>query len=574
MSKTIKRRQLLKRPVEFTDLPELLQRIYTGRGLVSKNDLSRELTALLPYKGLKNIELAAQRLVQALDKQQRVIIVGDFDADGATSSALAVSALRAFGLDDVDFIVPNRFHFGYGLSPEIVDVANEREPDLIVTVDNGISSVAGVQRARDYGIDVIITDHHLAGDSVPEDCIIVNPNQPGDNFESKNMAGVGVIFYVMLALRAALSECGWFAESDITCPNMAQYLDLVALGTVADVVPLDKNNRIMVFHGIARMKAGKARPGILALIDIAGRKYEQVRAADLGYVIGPRLNAAGRLDDMSLGINCLLEPNYQSALAFGKELDELNVQRRALAEEMETEAFAAVDALDLEKNTPFGVCLYEPHWHQGIVGLVAARVKERLHTPVIAFAKESKGMLKGSARSVSGLHIRDALDHLAKKNPHLISKFGGHAMAAGLAIAEKDFKEFAKAFNEVVSDLVDQQRLAAELLTDGPLSSEYFTLETAQMLRQAGPWGQNFPEPLFDGNFSIIEQRLVGRNHLKMLLMSDDCDYCIDAIAFNIDKNIWPNENCAAINAAYRLDINEFKGRTKLQLLIEEMQAI
>ncbi len=573
MEKKIVRRQFSGEPVQLDDLPPLLQRVFSLRDIKTKDDISRELSQLQPFSLLKNIDAAAARLYQALVNNEKIIIIGDFDADGATSTTLAVQALRAFGSTQVDFLIPNRFDYGYGLTPEIVEVAKTKKPDLIITVDNGISSIAGVKVAREAGIDVLITDHHLVGDHVPEDCIIINPNQDGDNFPSKCIAGVGVIFYVMLALRAKLKQENWFQEQKLACPNMAYFLDLVALGTVADVVPLDKNNRILVFNGLERIRSGAARPGILALIEIAGRKYAKMKASDLGYGIGPRLNAAGRLDDMSRGVECLLSKDYSQAIKLARELDQLNLERRALESQMQEQAFAALDALNLDGQDRIGVCVYQEDWHQGIIGLVAARVKEKLHRPVVAFAKESETTIKGSARSVSGLHIRDVLDAMAKRYPHLISKFGGHAMAAGLSIETKHFEEFSRAFNEVVSERVTEERLQATVYTDGELDSSYFNLKTAQLLRKAGPWGQGFPEPLFDGSFAVIEQRLVGSHHLKLLLMATDSDYCIDAIAFNVDLDKWPNENCGTINAAYRLDVNDFRGREKLQLLVEELYA-
>ncbi len=572
--KKIVRRVAVDRPYELDDLPELLQRIYRFRDICDKSSLSRELSSLLPFDSLKDIDLAAERLISALELAQRIVIVGDFDADGATSTVLACGALRAFGAAHVDYVVPNRFDYGYGLTPEIVGVVAKKKPDLIITVDNGISSIAGVAKAREYGIDVLVTDHHLPGDCLPEDCIIVNPNQPGDEFASKNMAGVGVIFYVMLALRAALKKQDWFSTRQIPCPNMAEYLDLVALGTVADVVPLGQNNRILVHHGLERIRKGKARPGIKALLDIAKRNHATIKASDLGYAIGPRLNAAGRLDDMSRGVQCLSEENYQQAYDLAEQLDQLNIERRALEAQMQEEAFAEVDKLTLGEDLPFGVCVYQPSWHQGIIGLVAARVKERLHRPTVAFAKESEDTIKGSARSVSGLHMRDALDLLAKRHPDLIAKFGGHAMAAGLSIATKDYEFFSREFNQVVSELVSKERLEAMVYSDGVLSADHFNMKTAMMLRRSGPWGQGFPEPLFDGEFAILEQRMVGRAHLKMLLMPSDSDYCIDGIAFNVDLDVWPNENCNTVKLAYRLDVNEYRGREKLQLLVEEIQAI
>jgi single-stranded-DNA-specific exonuclease len=574
MEKRIVRRELTEKPAELSDLPELLQRIYAHREVKTSDQLSRELVDLHSYSLLKNIQSAAELLYKKLSNNKKILIIGDFDADGATSTTLAVKALRAFGCDDVDFLIPNRFDYGYGLTPEIVAVATTLSPDLIITVDNGISSIAGVKAAREAGIDVLVTDHHLPGDALPDDCVIVNPNLDGDEFPSKCIAGVGVIFYVMLALRAVLKENGWFEKLGIPVPNMACYLDLVALGTVADVVSLDRNNRIMVYHGLSRIRAGKASRGILALIEIAGRQYKQVKASDLGYVIGPRLNAAGRLDDMSRGVECLLTEDYQHALKIAQGLNELNIERRALEMKMEAQAYAALDTIKDDGERPFGLCVYQPGWHQGIIGLLAARLKERYHFPVIAFADESETTIKGSARSVSGLHIRDALDRIAKRYPHLLSKFGGHAMAAGLSIQKAHFAEFRDVFNQVVTELVCNERLEAVVLSDGELSLEHFNLQTANILRQGGPWGQGFTEPLFDGKFSVIEQKLVGTNHLKMLLMSPECDYCLDAIAFNIDTDKWPNERCTTISAAYRLDVNFYRGREKLQLLIEELSAL
>ena len=573
MSKRIVRRENFAQSVELEDLPLLLQRVYAHREITSKQQLSRELTHLLPFNLLKNIDQAVALLIDAVVKQKKIIIIGDFDADGATSTTLAVKALRAFGAEHVDYLVPNRFEYGYGLTPEIVEVAKKRQPDLLITVDNGISSLAGVKAAQDAGIEVLVTDHHLPGDYVPE-CVIVNPNQRGGSFPSKSMAGVGVIFYVMLALRSGLKEQGWFEQSGIPIPNMARYLDLVALGTVADVVPLDQNNRILVHHGLCRIRAGKASVGIKALIQISGRQYKQIKASDLGYIIGPRLNAAGRLDDMSRGVNCLLSDDYNHSLQIAESLNELNVERRALEMQMQTEAFKALEQLDKRTDPLFGLAVYQEHWHQGIIGLLAARLKERYHCPVVAFAEESNDTIKGSARSVSGIHIRDALDLIAKRYPHLIAKFGGHAMAAGLSIQKANFEEFSLVFNQTITELASNERLEAFVYTDGELSVEHFNLETANLLRRSGPWGQGFPEPLFDGNFSVIEQKLVGQNHLKMLLMSPDCDYCLDAIAFNVDTAIWPNENCTTIQAAYRLDVNFYRGREKLQLLVEEFSPL
>ena len=419
MEKKIVRRTVIDGPIELDNLPPLLQRVFSLRAVKSQDDISRELSQLLPFTLIKNIEQAVTRLHNALIAQEHIIIIGDFDADGATSTALAVQALKAFGAKHVNYVIPNRFDYGYGLTPEIVAVAQQQNPNLIITVDNGISSIEGVQAAREAGIEVMITDHHLVGDTVPADCIIINPNQAGGSFPSKCIAGVGVIFYVMLALRSHLKSIDWFKQNSLPCPNMAHFLDLVALGTVADVVSLDKNNRIMVHHGLKRIRSGQARPGILALIEVSGRKHSRMKASDLGYAIGPRLNAAGRLDDMSRGVECLLSTNFNKALVIAQELDQLNIERRALETQMQEEAFAALNSLNLDAEKTFGVCVYQEDWHPGIIGLVAARVKERLHRPVVAFAKESESTIKGSARSVSGLHIRDVLDAIAKTLPHV-----------------------------------------------------------------------------------------------------------------------------------------------------------
>lgn len=572
MRKKIIRRNCARGTGELANFHPLLQRIYASRDIESPDDLNRELVDLLPFSDLKGIDVAVARLATAIKEDQSLLIVGDFDADGATSTALAVQALRAMGAKQVNYIVPNRFEYGYGLTPEIVDVAARTySPHVIITVDNGISSVAGVARAAALGIEVVVTDHHLAGQQLPAACAIVNPNQPGDHFASKCMAGVGVIFYVMIALRAFLKREGWFETQNLLCPNMAEFLDLVALGTVADVAALDKNNRVLVHQGMRRIRAGHTCPGILALLDIARRNRQLLVASDLGYAIGPRLNAAGRLDDMSLGIECLLSKDYGQALQIAKELDQLNHERRALEIEMRDEAFQYVDQLNLDGSLPMGLCLYDAHWHQGIVGLVASRVKEKVHLPTIAFAKESEETLKGSARSIKGLHIRDVLDVIATQYPGLISKFGGHAMAAGLSIKQADFETFRQTFAKTVANILGKENLERYVESDGRLEVSDFTLETAELLRESGPWGQGFPEPLFDGTFQIIEQRLVGQKHLKLTLRIPNCDYFLDAIAFNIDLTAWPNLRCIESHMAYRLDINEYRGRRKLQLIIEHL---
>ncbi len=553
------------------NLHPILKRVYQARSICSPEELARELDQLLPFNTLLNIEKAVQRLVRALKSQERILVVGDFDADGATSTALAILVLRALGAQYLDYLVPNRFTYGYGLTPEIVDLAHTRNPHLIITVDNGIASLAGVDRANALGIDVLITDHHLPGAELPKACAIVNPNQKGDLFPSKSMAGVGVIFYVMLALRSQLIAEHWFAEQKITVPNMAQFLDLVALGTVADLVPLDKNNRILVHQGLMRIRAGKSRPGIQALLQIAKREPHRLMASDLGFAVAPRLNAAGRLDDMSLGIHCLLAEEYEAAYGAALQLDQLNHERRTIEAEMQKQAFLIVEPLNLSEDLPEGLCLYDARWHQGVVGLVASRVKDKIQRPVIAFAKAGESILKGSARSIPGIHIRDTLEAVATQHPHLLSKFGGHAMAAGLSINESDLDVFKKIFAEQVSVQLKHQAHEIQANSDGELEAGHLTLELAELLREAGPWGQGFPEPLFDGVFELIEQRIVGQNHLKMLVKLKGSEEYQDAIAFNVDLKQWPNHRAQKVQLLYKLDVNEYQGRKRLQLLVEEI---
>jgi len=576
--KKIKKRQAPDtNPAPFSDdLHPLLQQLYVARGIQSPNELVYEFDQLLPYHDLKQIEAAATHLVEAILQNERILIVGDFDADGATSSALAVSALKKFGAREVEFLVPNRFTYGYGLTPEIVEVAAKWKPDVIVTVDNGISSIAGVKAANERGIKVIITDHHLAGNELPNAAAIVNPNQPGDTFASKNLAGVGVIFYLLLAVRANLREQNWFSEQNLPEPNMGQFLDLVALGTVADVVTLDKNNRLLVQQGLRRIRAGKCRPGITALLSVANRNQAHTVAADLGFAVGPRLNAAGRLDDMALGISCLLSDDPKQAKSMAIELDTLNKERRAIEAKMKDQAMQLLEKIDLENNAkevPVGVCLYDASWHQGVVGILASRIKERLNRPVIAFAKVSDDELKGSARSITGLHIRDVLDAIATKHPGLIDKFGGHAMAAGLSLAREKLAAFSEAFVEEIAKQLDPEKLLGEIISDGALEPENLNLDVAEMLRQAGPWGQGFPEPLFDGTFRILQQRIVGGKHLRMVLGTQDPSVDVEAIAFHVDVEKWPNHDCENVNIVYRLDVNEYLGRRKVQLLVDQLEA-
>lgn len=553
-----------------------LQRIYASRGVLSDSDIDRNLKNLLPAQLLKGLPQALDLLVEALQQQKKILIVGDFDADGATSSALSVLALRALGAHSVDYLVPNRFKYGYGLTPEIVEVAKQRQPDLLITVDNGISSIEGVAAARAAGMKVLVTDHHLPAQQLPAADAIVNPNQPGCDFPSKNLAGVGVIFYVMTALRTRLKDIGWFAQQNIPEPNMADFLDIVALGTVADVVPLDQNNRILVHNGLLRMRAGRCRPGIKALAEVAKRKLDQLVANDLGYAIGPRLNAAGRLDDMSHGIECLLTDNPGLAKDLAQELDQLNHERRSIENGMQQQALAALNQIHLkpDQQMPWGLCLYKKDWHQGVIGILASRIKERFHRPVIAFAPAEKGEIKGSARSIPGFHIRDALDAVASRHPGLITKFGGHAMAAGLSLPAEKYESFQQAFDKEARRLLTLDDLTGELHSDGELAQNDIDLPLAKLLRDAGPWGQGFPEPLFDGEFEVLDQRLVGEKHLKLTLGFPASKRVIDAIAFNVDLQKWPNKNARRIYLAYKLDVNEFRGVQNPQLMVEHLEAV
>ena len=549
----------------------LLARVYSRRGISHTDELNLGLDQLLPPADLLNADRAAILLADALAEDKRMLVVGDFDADGATSTALAVSVLRAFGVANVGFLVPNRFEYGYGLTPEIVELARSEKPDLIITVDNGISSIEGVQAARAAGIATLVTDHHLAGNQLPEADVIVNPNQPGCAFASKNLAGVGVIFYIMLALRAELRRRGWFNKREEV--NLGQFLDLVALGTVADVVPLDRNNRILVSAGLARIRAGQARPGIKALLDVASRRQASVVASDLGFAVGPRINAAGRLDDMSIGINCLMTEDPAEAASLAQRLQGLNQDRRVIEREMQNEAmqFLANLPLDDDREPPIALTLYQGGWHQGVIGILASRIKDRLHRPVIAFADGDGDELKGSARSIAGVHIRDILDAVATRHPGLITRFGGHAMAAGMTLRRDDYEAFSAAFVAEVARHAADVELQAVIESDGELEPTDFQLDVAATLRYAGPWGQHFPEPVFDGTFDIVSQRLVGEKHLKLVLSLPGKPLVLDAIAFNVDLDTWPNASIESAQIAYRLDVNEFRGQRNVQLVVEHL---
>ena len=544
----------------------LLARLFAQRGIVDQSEIDFSLGNLLPPDSMKGLTEAANVVASTIVNRQKIIIVGDFDADGATSTALMVHCLRACEAD-VDYLVPNRFEFGYGLTPEIVAVAAKMQPALIVTVDNGISSVDGVGAANALGIKTVITDHHLPGDVVPAATAIVNPNQTGCAFPSKALAGVGVSFYLLSAVRKVLRQKSWFEQKQLSEPLLADYLDLVALGTIADVVPFDKNNRVLVNEGIRRMRAGKVRPGIRALLAVSGTNFKKLISRDIAFGVAPRLNAAGRLEDMSIGIECLLSETDAGAVVLAEQLDGINKARRSIEDEMKDQAIEIVKAAvasnsESTKTEKYGVCLYNASWHQGVVGIIASRIKDRVHRPTIAFAKVSDTEIKGSARSIHGLHIRDALDAIATANPGLIDKFGGHAMAAGLSLPLAKFAEFAALFDAEARKGLSKGDLEQQVVSDGELGGK-FNLATARKIAEAAPWGQGFPEPVFDGEFEIIDQRILGSRHLKLRLLKDD--ELIDAIAFNHNRLI--EERIKRM--AYRIDINEYRGLEKVQLIIE-----
>ncbi len=562
------------------DIPALLRRIYLSRGIEHAEQLHTSIKGLHPFVQLHGIDQAVEVLFQAIRDRKRIVVVGDFDADGATSSALAVLGLKMLGCQAVDYLVPNRFEDGYGLSPEVVDQVVAMGVDLIMTVDNGVSSISGVAHAKQLGLDVLVTDHHLPGECLPNADAIVNPNLEQCTFPSKALAGVGVTFYLMMALCVHMRGNGWFQQQGIAEPKLMSLVDLVALGTVADVVPLDGNNRILVHQGLQRIRAGLARPGIQALIEVAKRDASRLVAADFGFALGPRLNAAGRLDDMSFGVELLMSNNIHAARRMANELDGLNQTRKEIESGMKQEAMAFCERLSLgqSQDLPFGLVLFQRDWHQGVIGILASRIKEQFHRPVIAFADGGEGLIKGSCRSIAGFHMRDALDLIDKKQPGMIVKFGGHAMAAGLTLKADQLEAFRTLFDEVVRESVDASALKGVILSDGELLPEQFNLATAEMLRNAGPWGQAFPEPLFDGRFKVLHQKLVGEKHLKLMLepqfKGHRSQVMVDAIAFNIDLRRWPDPAVDQVQLAYRLDINEFRGNQSLQLMVEHIEPL
>ena len=557
----------------------LLARLYAARGIEAPEQLEHELARLLPFEAMKGIDAAAARLAEAIRRQQRIVIVGDYDADGATATALGVLGLRAMGAQ-VDFLVPDRLTLGYGLSPGVVEIAAEMQPDLLVTVDNGIAAFDGIKAAQARGIEVLVTDHHLAGERVP-DCIIVNPNQPGCGFASKCIAGVGVMFYVLMALRARLRAEGAFGDSMLAVqgtagisrpssgPNLAQWLDIVAVGTVADVVRLDHNNRILVTQGLARIRAGRARPGILALLRVAGRDHWRCSSTDIGFTLGPRINAAGRIADMHIGIDCLLADDAVSADQLAQRLDRINRERREMQADMLEQAQTALEGVDVAEGA--SICLYDPTWHTGIVGLLAGRLKEAHHRPTIVFAPDANGVLKGSGRSIAGLHLRDAIDLVDRRHPGLIKQFGGHAAAAGLSLAEEGWATFAAAFEAVCAEALDAAALSRVVESDGELRVAECQVEAVRKLDDV-PWGQGFPAPAFDGEFTVLQQRVVGGGHLKLSLLHRDVvggEAQRDAILFGRAERV-PER----IRAVYTPSVNEWQGRSSVQFVVQHWEAV
>ena len=575
IKKTIVLRPVKKKHALQGNLHPLLERIFLARGITSELELDRTLAKLPSPWLLSGMEEMVEHLIVAINEQQKICIVADFDADGATSCAVAIKGLQLLGAGQVTFVVPNRFEYGYGLTPEIVELVKLQNPDVIITVDNGISSIDGVKAATDSGIKVLVTDHHLPGSNLPAATAIVNPNLFDDKFPNKSLAGVGVIFYVLLALRSRLRDINWFETNQVKEPNLAQLLDYVALGTVADVVALEQSNRILVYQGLLRIRTGRCHSGLTALVEVSGKNPQTITAADLGFSLGPRLNAAGRMDDMSLGIQCLLSDDPALAKDIALQLDELNNDRREVEAVMKHEALtylSEMKALD-EHHLPAGVCLFDANWHQGVIGILASRIKDQVHRPVIAFAPAGKDLIKGSARSIPGVHIRDVLSDIAAAHPKLLSKFGGHAMAAGLSLKMHDYPPFALAFDEMVSKRLASVDLEQKILSDGELTEQEMTIEIADLLQNSATWGQEFPEPLFDGVFDVIQSRIVGQRHLKLVLRKPVGDLVIDAIAFFVDRpEHWLG--LRQIKAVYKLDINEFRGNRTVQFIVQYFEKI
>lgn len=571
----IAQRELQHHVPESDEYSLVLRRIFAARGVDVAEELDRTTSKILSFKLLKDIDKAVSTLYKAMQEDLQIIVVGDFDSDGATSTALLVSMLRKFGAKNVDFIIPHRQKHGYGLSVAIVEeLLDKYDPGLVITVDNGISNIEGVQVLKDRGVNVIITDHHLYTGTLPAADAIVNPNQEGCEFPSKNLAGVGVVFYLLVALRRFLYDSKWFEEKQIEVPSMLNQLDLVALGTVADVVPLDANNRLLVHYGLEVIKNRRCRVGISALLAIGRRDQGQIIASDLSYCVGPRLNAAGRLADMTLGVKCLLSDDPVEADNIADTLNRLNTERRQIEIEMQDSADESLREINYESEAaPYSICLYNEDWHQGVIGILASRLKESYHRPAAIFTKDSDGVMKGSCRSLAKLNIRDALCSISMSNPGIIEKFGGHAMAAGLSIKADKFEEFKEAFNDIVASKLTLDDLNSTIFTDGNLPPEYITLDFANTINSCGPWGQAFPEPVFENVFHIVDQRIVGNNHLKLLLEIDETT-TVNAILFNADADLWPSYDCFKAKFAFKLDINEYRGRRQVQLIVSHIEPI
>lgn len=569
--KRIVQRPLTKKLAVFAQLHPVIARIYAARNVRSLEELDKSLNKLPSPWLLSGMDDMVKQLMRAIQQQQRISIVADYDADGATSCAVAVKGLELLGAATVSFVVPNRFEYGYGLTPEIVELVKQQQAEVLITVDNGISSIDGVQAAKAAGMTVLITDHHLPPEQLPNADAIVNPNLTDDKFPSGALAGVGVMFYVLMALRSRLREQGEFKDKPE--PNLAQLLDYVALGTVADVVPLDSINRILVHHGLQRIRQGKAHLGINALIEVAGKNPSSINTSDLGFAIAPRLNAAGRMDDMSIGIHCLMSDDVKLAQHNALRLDEFNQERRAVENTMKQQALNYLADLKPIDDKQAGVCLYDKTWHQGVIGILAARIKDKIHRPVIAFAPSDNDEIKGSARSIEGVHIRDVLSDIASTYPHILSKFGGHAMAAGLSLKMREFPAFVLAFDEMVEKRLKALDLQQKIYTDGELDENDYTVEFADVLQQAGPWGQCFPEPVFQGIFDVVQVRILKQKHLKLVLRPIEGQLLIDAVAFFIDH---PEDwlGVRQINTAYKLDVNEYKGQRNLQFILHYVEKI
>ncbi|MFS1424497.1 single-stranded-DNA-specific exonuclease RecJ [Shewanella sp. 10N.286.48.B5] len=572
MAHKIVRRPLVDDSHLPASIPAILKQLYARRGVdLLGCDLS--LSKLLRPDSMMGLAEAARIIADAIMAKKSILIVGDFDADGATSTSVCLLALRMMGAQHVDYLIPNRFDYGYGLSPEIVAVAQSKGAEVLITVDNGISSIEGVAAAKALGMTVVVTDHHLPGKSLPIADVIVNPNQAGCEFASKSIAGVGVAFYLMSVLRSELRARDWYQLNQLAEPNLGSLLDIVALGTVADVVSLDSNNRILVQAGLQRVRSGRCRVGITALLEVAKRNPQRIVASDFGFAVGPRLNAAGRLDEMALGVETLLCEDMMLARRMAGELDGLNAERRELETGMQQEALKSLQKLSLdETKLPWGLAIFQEDWHQGVIGILASRIKDKYHRPVIAFADAGNGEIKGSARSIKGLHMRDLLELINSRHPGMILKFGGHAMAAGLSLKADAFSEFEQAYDKAVREILKPEQLTGEILSDGELPVALMNLDTAYLLRDAGPWGQAFEEPLFDGYFSVIQQRIVGEKHLKLVLESQCGAVMMDAIAFNVDLTTWPDASIKHARVAYKLDVNEFRGNQTVQMLVDYIE--